>query len=99
MQLVQIRDFKAHLASYLREVEGGESIAVTRHGRPVALVTPPRNGKKKAKLSVDEWMARGLRDGTLLPAEESGPLPDPPRWLQRAGREAVRELLRDRRKR
>lgn len=99
MQLVQVRDFKAHLARYLRDVEEGESIAVTRHGRPVALVTPPRNGNRRGKLSVAEWLERGLRDGTILPAEDTGPLPKPSRWAEREGRAVLRQLLRDRRKR
>ena len=31
---------KTHLSRLLDEVEGGESFAITKHGRPVALLVP-----------------------------------------------------------
>lgn len=32
---------KVHLAEALREVEAGESVTITRNGRPVAVLVPP----------------------------------------------------------
>jgi prevent-host-death family protein len=32
---------KTHLADLLRRVESGETITITKHGRPVAVMTPP----------------------------------------------------------
>ena len=37
---VQATEAKAHLAALLRRVEGGATIAITRHGRVVAHLTP-----------------------------------------------------------
>jgi prevent-host-death family protein len=33
--------FRTHAASYLDKVEHGETIVITRHGRPVAEIVPP----------------------------------------------------------
>ena len=32
---------KTHLAELLRRVESGETITITKHGKPVAVMTPP----------------------------------------------------------
>ena len=37
---VSVADAKAHLSELLKAVESGESIAITRRGRPVATLTP-----------------------------------------------------------
>lgn len=35
-----IRELKAHLSAYLREVKAGETVVVTDRGRPVARIVP-----------------------------------------------------------
>lgn len=42
MKTVSIRDAKSHLHSLAREVEGGETIVVTRRGKPVLDLAPHR---------------------------------------------------------
>jgi prevent-host-death family protein len=40
MTRIGIRELRQKASEYLRRVEGGETIEVTDHGRPVALLTP-----------------------------------------------------------
>lgn len=40
MKRVGAYEAKTNLSRLLDEVEGGETIAITKHGRPVALLTP-----------------------------------------------------------
>ena len=40
MREIQATEAKAHLAELLRAVELGETVAITRHGRPVAHLVP-----------------------------------------------------------
>jgi prevent-host-death family protein len=35
-----IRDLKAHLSAYLHKVEAGETVTITRHGKPVGRIVP-----------------------------------------------------------
>jgi prevent-host-death family protein len=35
-----IRDLKTHLSSYLRQVEGGQTVVITRHGKPIGRIVP-----------------------------------------------------------
>jgi len=35
-----IRELKAHLSSYLRRVEVGETVVITRHGKPIGRIVP-----------------------------------------------------------
>lgn len=39
MKITSVADFKAHLSSYLEECRQ-DPVVVTKHGKPVALVTP-----------------------------------------------------------
>lgn len=41
MVTVTVVHAKAHLSELLDQVEAGEEIVITRHGRPVAQLTPP----------------------------------------------------------
>ena len=56
---------KTHLSRLLDEVEGGESFAITKHGRPVALLVPAAGG---SQLSVAKAIAglRRFRSGRRL---------------------------------
>lgn len=40
MQTVQASEAKTHFLRLLDEVERGESVVITRHGRPIARLTP-----------------------------------------------------------
>jgi len=40
MREVQASDAKAHLPSLLEAVERGETIVITRHGKPIARIVP-----------------------------------------------------------
>lgn len=37
---VSVADVKAHFADWVRTAEGGESIVITRHGKPVVALVP-----------------------------------------------------------
>ena len=50
MREVAATDAKAHLAELLRAVEYGETVAITRHGKTVAHLSPPGDdGGERAK--------------------------------------------------
>jgi prevent-host-death family protein len=38
---VSVAQAKASLSRCIRDVEGGESVLITRHGKPVAALVPP----------------------------------------------------------
>ena len=40
MRSIQAAEAKAHLSSLLDEVERGETIVITRHGKPIARLVP-----------------------------------------------------------
>jgi prevent-host-death family protein len=45
--MVGIRELKIHLSRYLRKVKNGEAVAISEHGKEIALITPsPRAGGK-----------------------------------------------------
>ena len=35
-----VRELKARLSAYLRRVEAGETVTITRHGKPVGRIVP-----------------------------------------------------------
>jgi prevent-host-death family protein len=46
MKTVSLAHAKAHLSELLDGVEAGEAVVVTRHGKPVAQITPVQPAKK-----------------------------------------------------
>jgi prevent-host-death family protein len=64
-----IRELKDNLSDYVRRVEAGARVAVTAHGRVVAMLVPPDHataGRRPSKL--DQMIA----DGRARPALEDG---------------------------
>jgi prevent-host-death family protein len=57
---------KTHLSKLLERVEAGEEIVITRHGKEVARLVPPKNvtPAMSAKEAVMKW--RALRIGIKL---------------------------------
>ncbi len=65
MKTVGAYEAKTHLPRLLEEVAKGETITITKHGRPVARLVPAREGRRK---TVDELIAemREARRGNRL---------------------------------
>ena len=64
-----IRELKDNLSEYVRRVEAGERLAVTAHGRVVAMLVPPDAAARGRRPSKLEQM---IADGTARPPLEDG---------------------------
>jgi prevent-host-death family protein len=65
---VGIRELRDNLTALMRRVRDGETIEVTHHGRPIALISP----------TAKDWRAHLIATGELRPALRSwGDLPAP----------------------
>lgn len=95
MTVYTMSEARAALASLLDEVERGEEVTITRHGRPAArLVSPGRPNPRTADIMhrVDAVMvalelARS-RGGPLPPPNDEGPTADELVARLRADRDA-----------
>lgn len=83
---VTVRELRQNLSVYLRRVEAGESMAVTRRGEPVAVLTP-LPGRSTV---LDRMVAEGL----ARPA--AGRLEDlPPPLSPKPGKPSISDLLEE----
>jgi prevent-host-death family protein len=55
MKMMGIRDLKARMSEVIKEVQDGETIEVTNHGKVVALLVPPppRLNREEIEASLD----------------------------------------------
>lgn len=70
MDTINLADAKAHLSELVDRVEAGDSINITRRGRPVARLTaasPPRKAINAAQL-------RELTKGMAVPTQSAADL-------------------------
>lgn len=59
MREIQATEAKAKLAELLRTVEHGESVVITRHGRPVAHLVPAHeNDLARRRAAVERFIER-----------------------------------------
>ena len=74
MRNVQVVDAKAKFSSLLAEVEAGETIAITRHGRIVARLVPD-SPRRAADVFRPLWQAADEIDlqAPADPAPEAAP--------------------------
>lgn len=66
MDTVNLADAKAHLSELVDRVEAGDSIDITRRGRPVARLT----GAARPRKRVDAAMLRALT--AAMPRQKQG---------------------------
>ena len=50
MKTMGIRELKAHMSEVIREVQGGETVEITRYGEVVALLVPVKRQHSKAEI-------------------------------------------------
>ncbi|MFZ5903501.1 MAG: type II toxin-antitoxin system Phd/YefM family antitoxin [Chloroflexota bacterium] len=65
-QTVGVRDLKARLSAYLREVRKGKVIVITEHGKPIAQLSPRKEDlmervKALQAAGLVEWSGKRLR--------------------------------------
>jgi prevent-host-death family protein len=65
---VGIRELKARLSELLERASKGETIRVTRRGKPKAQIGPLAGAA-----DTPEWMARGIAEGWLTPGNGAPP--------------------------
>jgi len=62
---ISVTQFRAHCLELIRQVQnGGEVVEITRHGKPVARLTPPADGRSEQQRP---WQK--LRDSGALDVE------------------------------
>ena len=80
MRYVPTTEAKAHLAQLLTVVERGESIAITRHGRPIAHLVPAEARDRDTRREAVEnflsqrstWKGAGMSIEEILAARHVG---------------------------
>lgn len=82
MKAIGVRELRQQASEYLRQVENGETIEVTAHGRPVARLVPIRSSSGRQRL---------VAHGRIVPG--AGDLLDLGRPLPRARRIAAPSAL------
>lgn len=66
MREVQSSEVKAKLPEYLDAVERGETIVVTRHGKPIAHIVPaPSAAKDRVRQALDGIAALRSKTGRM----------------------------------
>lgn len=81
---VNIREFKARLSEYLRRVQAGEVVEITKRGQLIGQVIP-------VEATPEARMQALARLGLVQPARGGLPPMKPPARVQ--GRKTVAELL------
>jgi prevent-host-death family protein len=68
MREIQASDAKTHLSRLLDDVEHGETIVITRHGRPIARLVPDEESRRAehvAAVAAIKAMRKGNRNITV----------------------------------
>lgn len=71
-ETISVCDAKTHLPSFLRRVERGEQFTITRHGIPVAVLSPlPNSGRPDVRAAMEQVATlRKSRKGRALSLDE-----------------------------
>ena len=93
MRKVGLKILKNQLSEYVRLASAGETVQITDRDRVVAEIVPPRPNRK---LSDDELIALGAREGWLTPAKIPPGTALPPRKPVMPFEELMADLERDR---
>ena len=68
MMIVKLADAKARLSELIDRVESGESVSITKHGKPVAQLVAAKPERKPIRMAD----LRALTDGQPHQSESAG---------------------------
>ena len=66
MKTVGTYEAKTHLPSLLTQVERGESITITKRGKPIARLVPVAHERKDVRQVIEEFRAYSKRQNRTL---------------------------------
>ncbi len=78
MREIQASEAKTHLPQLLDDVERGETLIITRHGRPIARLVPERDRRQEevdkaiAGIALRRRAATSVTVADILSAREEG---------------------------
>jgi prevent-host-death family protein len=102
MRVVNVKELKARLSAYLREVSRGETLLVTDRSRVVARLVPPVDDARSATANRPDLVARLLALGCRPPLRDPRPTdyrrPGPGAGLSAAAVDAMLDWVRDERR-
>ena len=70
MREIRSSEAKIHLAQLLDDVEGGESLVITRHGQPIARLVPDEEARRADRAKVIEEMRADAKGRGKVTVEE-----------------------------
>lgn len=86
MREISVREANQNFSRLIADVERGESVIITKNGRPVAKVTPQpadrrddpewRAAYEQMMAEMRSWRGDGYRVGKITEEDKYGPLPD-----------------------
>jgi prevent-host-death family protein len=68
---IGIRELRDHLSRYVGQVQEGQEIVITDHGKAVARIVPIEDGRRK----LDRLIAEGLVTPAKRPRSKPNPIP------------------------
>ncbi len=71
MRKVNVTDFRQHLPGYIKQVQQGEFIQITLHGKVVARLVPERDAVEEAKTALLGWRGSAHIGDLLSPIGEA----------------------------
>lgn len=86
MRTISIRDANQSFSRLIREVEAGETVVITRQGKPVAQLRPQaanplddpevRAAHERWSARLHAWKGDGYRVGKITEEDKYGPIED-----------------------
>jgi prevent-host-death family protein len=70
MRSIQSSEAKTHLPQLLDEVERGETLVITRHGRPIARLVPDAEARQADRLRAIEEIREPRKKNGRVTVEE-----------------------------
>lgn len=70
MRKVNVTDLRQHLPGYIKQVQQGEMIQITVHGKVVARLTPEQDAVEQAIKSLMEWRTSAYVGDLVSPIGE-----------------------------
>ncbi len=71
MREVNVTELRSHLPAYLCNVQAGEELVVTSHGKAIARILPPHDVREDARQQLEALRKKGHVGNVIPPIGET----------------------------